>query len=379
MSYDIETIVIGAGVVGLATARALAVAGQEVMVLEKAARIGAETSSHNSEVIHAGLYYKPGSLKARFCVAGKKALYRFCAENGVAVRTCGKLVVAHGENEIAALKDLAANAAANGVDDLTLLDQAETLALEPALACSGALLSPSTGVVDSHGYLQALEGHLTAQGGQVVLNSRVTAVKARAEGGFAITLESGGETTRITAKHLVNAASFGASAIGRSLAESRDGKKPGYEVPGSFMAKGHYFQVSRPMPFKHLIYPMPDGTSLGRHLTFDCGGKAKLGPDFEWVTELDYSFEDPDGARQQTFFEETRRYWPSLEASQLSPDYTGIRPKIHKQGELPPDFAVHGPEDHGHDGFFGLYGFESPGLTSSLAIGDYLTARLLGP
>ena len=373
MSHDIESLVIGAGVVGLAIARSLAAAGQEVLVLERAERIGSETSSHNSEVIHAGLYYKPGSLKARLCVSGKKALYSFCAENGVGVRPCGKLVVATSDDEVPGLAALAENAVANGVDDLTLLERSQALALEPALACAAALLSPSTGVIDSHGYIQALEGHLTSQGGQVVLNSQVTAVAALPGGGFAVEMESAGEAARITAKRLVNAAGFGASTIGQSLGSPRED----YRVPGSFMAKGHYYQLSGPVPFSHLIYPLPGPASLGRHLTFDCGGKAKLGPDLDWVTELDYGFDPDDGARRQAFCEDTRRYWPDLQAEQLSPDYTGIRPKIHRQGEPQPDFAIQGPELHGQAGFIGLYGVESPGLTSSLAIGDHVTELLL--
>lgn len=371
MASDIETLVIGAGVIGLAVGRALAEAGQEVLILERASQIGAETSSRNSEVIHAGLYYPPGSLKARFCVAGKAALYRFASENGVAVTRCGKLVVASRASEIPKLRALAENARANGVDDLVALDETEARTLEPALACTAALLSPSTGVIDSHGLLQALEGHIASRGGQVVLNTRVTGAEPRPGGGFALETDGGGAVGRITCRRLVNAAGLGASAIGALLH-----KGAAYRPPRTHPAKGHYYQVAGRVPFRHMIYPLPEGAWLGLHLTFDCAGKAKLGPDLEWVPAVDYAFDDPDGARRRRFAREARRYWPGLAEAALAPDYTGIRPKIYRRGEPAPDFQVHGPETHGLPGLVGLYGIESPGLTAGLAIGAYVADLL---
>lgn len=370
MTTDVETVVVGAGVVGLAIARALALAGQEVMVLERHDRIGSETSSRNSEVIHAGLYYPPGSLRATLCVAGKEQLYRFCEENGVAHTRCGKLLVATQEAEIEKLEGIAKTAAANGVDDLQRLSGEDVRALEPEVACVAAYLSPSTGVVDSHALMLALEGHLTARGGQVVLNANVTGVSAL-EDGFAINIESGGETSRLVAKTLVNAAGFGATALGRRLAY-----KPGYAVPETFPAKGHYFSLSGRAPFRHLVYPMPQGAWLGVHLTLDVSKRAKFGPDIEWKERVSYDFEDADGKRCARFEAEVRRYWPGLPDGALQPDYVGVRPKIYRQGEPVADFAIHGPAEHGLARLVGLYGIESPGLTSSLAIGAHVGALL---
>ncbi len=371
MSSDIETLVIGAGVIGLAAGCALAEAGQEVLVLEQAALVGSEISARNSEVIHAGLYYPPGSLKARLCVEGKEALYHFCRNNAVTANRCGKLVVATQESEVPKLEALAKNAQANGIDDLVLLSGAEACSLEPALACEAALLSPSTGVLDSHGFMQALEGHITNRAGQVVFNTRVTGAAPQPGGGFALAIESSGETGRITCERLVNAAGLGASEIGACLHF-----EGGYRPPRVYPAKGHYYQIAGRVPFRHLIYPLPEGAWLGLHLTFDCGGKAKLGPDLEWVESADYAFDDPGGARLATFSREARRYWPGLPEGALAPDYTGIRPKIYSKGEPATDFAIHGPETHGLANFVGLYGIESPGLTSSLAIGSYVAELL---
>ncbi len=371
MTADVETVVIGAGVVGLAIARTLALKGQDVLVLERHDRIGSETSSRNSEVIHAGLYYPPGSLRAKLCVSGKQQLYAFCAENGVAHTRCGKLLVATQEVEIAKLEGIAATAHANGVDDLRRLSAEEVRALEPEVACIAAYLSPSTGVIDSHGLMIALEGHLTAQGGQVVLNSTVTGLTAR-DTGFEIAIDSGGETSRLTAKSLVLAAGFGGTELGRQLSY-----EPGYRVPRTYPAKGHYFSLTGRAPFRHLVYPMPQGAWLGVHLTLDVAGRAKFGPDIEWKDEVSHDFEDPEGERRITFEHEIRRYWPGLPDGALHPDYVGVRPKIYRQGEPVADFAIHGPAEHGVPGLVALYGIESPGLTSSLAIGDYV-ATLLG-
>ena len=371
MAADVETVVVGAGVVGLAIARALALKGQEVLVLERHDRIGSETSSRNSEVIHAGLYYPPGSLRARLCVAGKKQLYAFCAENGVAHSRCGKLLVATQDAEIAKLETIAKTASANGVNDLRRMSAEEARALEPEVACVAAYLSPSTGVVDSHGLMLALEGHLTAKGGQVVLNASATRLAQREGVGFEIGIDSGGETSRLTAKILVLAAGFGATQLGRTLAY-----KPGYTVPETYPAKGHYFSLSGRAPFRHLVYPMPQGAWLGVHLTLDVAGRAKFGPDIEWKDAVSYDFEDADGARRARFEAEIRRYWPGLPEDALQPDYVGVRPKIYREGEPVADFAIHGPAAHGVPGLVALYGIESPGLTSSLAIGDTVAALL---
>lgn len=371
MSSDVETIVVGAGVVGLASAFALAQRGRPVMVLERNRRIGAETSARNSEVVHAGLYYPTGSLRARLCVEGKTRLYRFAAENAVAVNRCGKLLVATADEEIARLDAIAATAAANGVDDLVRLGADEARALEPEIACVGAILSPSTGVVDSHGLMAALEAHVTSRGGEVVLDAAVERVATRGDGTFALDVASAGTTSTITAARLVLAAGLGGSALGRTL-RYRDG----YVAPTTYPAKGHYFSLMGRAPFRHLVYPMPSGAWLGVHLTLDVGGHAKFGPDIDWVEAIDYAFDDADGRRRATFEREIRRWWPGLSDDALAPGYTGIRPKLYRPGEPVADFAIHGPERHGVAGLVALYGIESPGLTASLAIGE-LVARLI--
>ena len=373
MPADVETIVIGAGVVGLAIGRALALAGHRVLVLERHGRIGTETSARNSEVIHAGLYYPPGSLRAKLCVSGKGLLYRFCAENGVAHLTCGKLLVATEDSEIPKLEAIAANAKANGVADLRRLPAEEARALEPELSCVAAYLSPSTGVVDTAGLVQAIEGHLTTLGGEVVPNAAATRIDApRSEtADFAIEVASGGETSALTARNVVIAAGLGASALGRTLRYPQ-----GYRVPETYPAKGHYFALSGHAPFRHLVYPMPQGAWLGVHLTFDVARRARFGPDIQWTNGVSYRFEDADGARRARFERAIRRYWPGLPDDALTPDSVGVRPKIYREGEPVADFAIDGPAAHGIPRLVALYGIESPGLTSSLAIGAHVTALL---
>lgn len=371
MSADTETIVIGAGVIGLAAARTLSARGHEVIVLERHDRIGAETSSRNSEVIHAGLYYPPGSLRARLSVAGKAALYRFAAENGVPFNRCGKLLVATTNDEMAELESIAATAAANGVGDLMRLTPSEASALEPEIACVAAFLSPSTGVVDSHSLMLALEGHVTSRRGQVILDSAVTGIACRANGEFALAIDSGGSSATITCRNLVLAAGLGGSALGARLPYPTD-----YKPPHTYPAKGHYFILKGKAPFRHLVYPLPSGAWLGVHLTLDTAGQAKFGPDLDWVEAIDYRFDDPDGRRRAKFGEAIRRWWPGLSEDALQPGYTGIRPKIYRQGEPVADFAIHGPETHGVPRLVALYGIESPGLTASLAIGDHVADLL---
>jgi L-2-hydroxyglutarate oxidase LhgO len=370
VTADVETVVIGAGVVGLAIARALALRGQEVMVLERHDRIGAETSSRNSEVIHAGLYYQPGSLRADLCVAGKELLYRFCAENGVAHTRCGKILVATQDAEIARLEAIAATAATNGVRDLRRLSVEDVNTLEPQVHCVAAYLSPSTGVIDSHGLMLSIEGHLTASGGQVVLNTNVTGLKAPTgeSGDFEIETAAAGETSTLTARNLILAGGLGATALGTMLHYTN-----GYAPPRTYPARGHYFSLSGRAPFRHLVYPMPQGAWLGVHLTLDTAGRAKFGPDIEWMDAANYAFDEQGGERQRRFEAEIRRYWPGLPDGALHPDYVGIRPKIYAEGEPTPDFAIHGPAVHGISRLVALYGIESPGLTSSLAIGAHVS------
>jgi L-2-hydroxyglutarate oxidase LhgO len=313
-------------------------------------------------------------MRARLCVSGKQQLYAFCAENGVAHTRCGKLLVATQQAEIAKLEGIAKTASANGVDDLRRLSAQEARALEPEVACVAAYFSPSTGVVDSHGLMLALEGHLTAKGGHVVLNASASSLAPREDDTFAIEIDSGGETGHMTAKNVVLAAGFGATALGRTLRY-----RPGYAVPETFPAKGHYFSLAGRAPFRHLVYPMPQGAWLGVHLTLDVSGRAKFGPDIEWKDAVSYDFEDADGARRARFEAEIRRYWPGLPANALQSDYVGVRPKIYREGEPVADFAIHGPAEHGVPRLVALYGIESPGLTSSLAIGDYVAALLADP
>lgn len=370
MTPDVETAVIGAGVVGLAVARALAAAGHEVMVLERHDGIGQEVSSRSSEVIHAGLYYPPGSLKARFCVEGRAMLYDFARENGVPHARLGKLLVATAEAERARLDALAATARANGVTDVVPLSAADVRALEPEVACVAGLLSPSTGIVDSHALMLALEGHIRAAGGSVVFNTAVEGLAAPADGPFAIETVSAGERATLTARNLVIAAGLGATRLGAMVAGGR------YEPPTTYPARGHYYVLEGRAPFRHLVYPMPDGAWLGVHLTLDLAGRAKFGPDLEWQEEPSTVFDEADGTRRARFEAEIRRYWPGLPAGRLAPGYVGVRPKIYRSGEPAPDFAIHGEKQHGIPRLVALYGIESPGLTSSLAIGADVAERL---
>jgi L-2-hydroxyglutarate oxidase LhgO len=367
VSADVETIVIGAGVVGLAVARALVLAGHEVMVLEQHALIGSETSSRNSEVIHAGIYYPPGSLRAKLCVRGKELLYAFCAENRVAHARCGKLLVATNEGQLPKLAAIRENAAKNGVTDLEPIDGTAARALEPELACVAALVSPSTGIVDSHGLMLALEGHIEAGGGSVVLRCPVETIERDGAGLFRLT--TGGENPgAITARHLVNAAGLYASKLARTLSHGE-----GYAPPETYYAKGQYYALSGRSPFQRHIYPLPDAAWLGLHATVDIGGRCKFGPDLAWIPVIDYGFE-PEKLRQ--FLDFIRSYYPGLDEGRLHPDYTGIRPKLYREGEPVPDFAIHGPAQHGLDGLVALYGIESPGLTAALAIGEMVEEML---
>lgn len=367
MTADVETIVVGAGVVGLAIARALAVSGQEVLALEQHELIGSETSSRNSEVIHAGLYYPPGSLRATLCVKGKEMLYRFCAENGVPHQRITKLLVATSEAQLPKLKAIKETAEKNGVTDLQPMLGNEARALEPELACVAALLSPSTGVIDSHGFMLALEGHITTHGGQVVLRTLVVAIEIVPNGLFRLTL-GGDAAGQITCKNLVLSAGLHASRLAETIVFPS-----GYRPPPTHYAKGQYYAYSGRSPFSRHIYPMPEGAWLGLHVTVDIGGRCKFGPDIEWIPEIDYSF---DAAKLEKFLGFIRTYYPGLDPTRLHADYTGIRPKLYREGEPVPDFLVHGPKAHGAANLVTLYGIESPGLTAALAIGE-MTVGLL--
>ena len=362
----VDAVVIGAGVVGLAVARALALAGREVVVLEREDAIGTGTSSRNSEVIHAGIYYPPGSLKARLCVAGRLALYAYLAEHGVAHRRCGKLIVATDEAQIAGLEKLKAQASANGVGDLRMLAAREARALEPRLSCVAALESPSTGIVDSHGFMLALRGDAESRGAAIAFRSPLVAGRVAASG---VELEVGGaEPMRLLARTVVNCAGLYAQEVARSIEGF-----PAERIPPSYYCKGNYFSLSGRSPFARLVYPAPESAGLGVHLTLDLAGQARFGPDVEWIERIDY---DVDPERGRVFYEAIRRYWPELKDGSLQPAYCGIRPKIQAQGEPSRDFLVEGPEEHGVAGLVNLYGIESPGLTASLAIGEHVLGLL---
>ncbi|MGZ3293828.1 MAG: NAD(P)/FAD-dependent oxidoreductase [Xanthobacteraceae bacterium] len=358
----VECVVIGAGVIGLAVARRLAQAGREVILLEAAEAIGTVTSSRNSEVIHAGIYYKAGSLMARMCVGGKRALYQYCRDHGIPHRNCGKLIVATTPKETEKLQSIKAHAEANGVDDLKTLSGTEARALEPALNCEAALLSPSTGIIDSHAYMLALRGDAEDAGAACAFHTPL--LHARAAAGR-IELDAGGDTPMsLECRLLVNAAGLGATAVARSI----DGM-PIEQIPPAYLAKGNYFSCSERAPFSHLIYPVPEPGGLGVHLTLDMAGQARFGPDVEWVEKVDYTV---DPARAERFYPAIRRYWPTLPDGALMPSYSGIRPKIVPPAVATQDFLIQGPREHGVDGLINLFGIESPGLTSSLAIADYI-------
>lgn len=364
----IETVVIGAGVIGLATARALALAGQEVVVLEAEAAIGSITSSRNSEVIHAGIYYPAESNKARFCVAGNQALYRFSAEHGVAHVRCGKLIVAADRDQAEALAELKRRAAANGVGDLRFVDRAELAALEPEIVGVRALLSPSTGIIDSHGFMLALQGDAEAAGTMVAFESPLLGGRV-ADGGFELRV-GGAQPIDIHCRRLVNAAGLEAQPTARRLAGLAV-----ETVPPLYYSKGSYYTLTGRSSFRHLIYPMPEPGGLGVHLSIDLGGQARFGPDVEWVDAINY---DVDPARAEGFYQAVRRYWPGLADGALQPGYAGIRPKLVPAGAPAGDFLIQGPRAHSIAGLVNLYGIESPGLTASLAIADHVAGLLEG-
>jgi L-2-hydroxyglutarate oxidase LhgO len=366
----VDAVVIGAGVVGLAVGRALAASGLETIVLERENGIGSGTSSRNSEVIHAGLYYPTGSLKARLCVSGRQRLYGYCERHGVPHRRCGKLLVAVGD-QTAQIESIEVQARRNGVHDLQRLTAAEAQALEPALACTAALLSPSTGIVDSHGLMLAYQGDLERAGGMLALCSPLQAARL---GGAEHVLEVGDDAAmELGARVVVNAAGLWAPGLA-----ARCAGLPAAFVPTAHHAKGNYFSLSGRSPFSRLIYPMPEKAGLGVHLTLDLAGQARFGPDVQWLPdgppdELDYRV---DPARGDVFYAAIRSYWPGLPDGALQPAYSGVRPKLHRPDEPAGDFVIQGPAEHGVAGLVNLFGIESPGLTASLAIADEVLVRL---
>ena len=360
-----ECVVVGAGVVGLAVARALAQQGREVLLLEAANAFGAGTSARNSEVIHAGIYYPQASLKAQLCVHGRDLLYAYCTERHVAHRRCGKLIVATHPAQLAELDAIAARAAANGVHDLRRLDADQARALEPQLRCVGALLSPSTGIIDGHGLMLALLGDLEHAGGLLALNSALDCAQV-VGGGFVLRMHDG---SMLKARCLVNAAGLHAPALAGRIA----GLDASF-VPQAAFAKGNYFALSGRAPFSHLIYPVPEAAGLGVHLTLDLGGQARFGPDVEWVDSPDDLAVDP--RRGEAFYAEVRKYWPALGDGTLLPAYAGIRPKLGEKGAAAGDFVIQGPAVHGLPGLVNLFGIESPGLTSCLALAERVCAEI---
>src|SRR3954463_4240866 len=358
----VDCVVIGAGVVGLAVARSLALAGREVIVVEAAEGIGTETSSRNSEGIHAGIYYPKGSLMAETCVVGRRMLYAYCAEHGVPHRNCGKLIVATNAQESELLASIKGRAEANGVEGMRFLSAAEAMAMEPNLQCTAALLSPATGIVDSHSYMLALQGDAEANGAMLAFFSPVERARATDSG---IELEVGGaEPMKLRARLVVNSAGLHAPTLAARIAGM-----PADKIPTAYYAKGNYFTLSGRSPFSRLIYPVPVPGGLGVHLTVDLGGQARFGPDVEWIDSIDYTV---DPARADSFYAAVRKYWPGLKDGALQPGYAGIRPKTVPKGAPGQDFIVQGPQTHGVAGLINLFGIESPGLTASLAIADHV-------
>jgi len=357
---QVECVVVGAGVVGIAIARRLAVSGREVVILEAADTIGTVTSSRNSEVIHAGIYYPADSLMARLCVSGRRQLYAYCGDHGVPHRRCGKLIVATSTAETEKLAAIRAHAEANGVDDLQSLSGDAARALEPALSCAAALLSPSTGIIDSHALMLALRGDAEEAGAAFAFHAPLERARA-ADGGFELDV-GGAEPMTLGCRLLINAAGLDAPALARTI-----DAMPADRIPTAYYAKGNYFSCGARAPFSRLIYPVPEPGGLGVHLTLDLAGQARFGPDVEWIERIDYQV---DPARAERFYPAIRRYWPALPDGALMPGYAGIRPKIVPPTVAVQDFLIEGPQRHGVAGLINLFGIESPGLTACLAIAD---------
>jgi len=359
----VDAVVIGAGVVGLAIARELAMSGREVVILDAEDAIGTHTSSRNSEVIHAGIYYPKGSLKARACVEGRQRLYEYCASHGVPHRRCGKLIVATNENQLKELEAIRGKAHANGATDVDWIAKDEVARLEPELFCMGALHSPSTGIIDSHALMLAYLGDAEAHGAMLALKSALQ--RARVHQGFELHVAG---SDPIHCEVLVNSAGLRAPTVAKAI----EGY-PAQMAPGEFYAKGNYYSLSGKNPFKRLIYPVPEPGGLGVHVTLDLAGQARFGPDVEWVDRINY---DVDPKRGERFYAAIRRYWPGLPDDALAPGYAGIRPKTAGPKDPAPDFEIQGPKKHGIPGLVQLFGIESPGLTASLALARQVREEL---
>ncbi len=361
---NVDCVVVGAGVVGIAVARALALTGREVIVVEALEAIGTETSSRNSEVIHAGIYYPKDSNMARLCVAGRRALYRYCDEHGVPYNNCGKLIVATTEPERETLASIKGRAEANGVEGMRFLTAAEAMAMEPNLQCTGALLSPTTGILDSHAFMLALQGDAETAGAVFAFHSPVERGRVREDG---IELDIGGaDPMTLRARLVVTSGGLHAPDLARRFEGALYNT-----IPQAYYAKGNYFRLMGRAPFSRLIYPVPVPGGLGVHITLDLGNQARFGPDVEWIDKIDYTI---DHSRGDKFYAAVRRYWPGLKDGALQPDYAGLRPKIVPPGAPAQDFTFHGREIHGIDGLIHLFGIESPGLTAALAIADHVAA-----
>lgn len=370
MTTDVDCVVLGAGVCGLAIARELAISGHDVLIVDQAEAIGTATSSRNSEIIHAGLYYAPGSLKARTCVQGKALLYAYCQERGINHQRIGKLIVASNAAETAQLDAIMQRARANGVTDLTRIDGQHVRRLEPELSAHSALVSPSTGIIDSHALMLTLLGDAENCGAHCVFHTPFCRGRRLSDGNFQ--LEFGGDAPqRLTARTVVNATGLHAPDVARQISNT-----PHDDIPAARYCKGSYFTLAGRAPFQLLIYPVPDEAGLGIHMTRDLGGQARFGPDTEWVDAIDYRL---DATRVDRFYSAIRRYWPDLPDNALQPGYTGIRPKITGPDMPAADFMIHGPADHGVDGLVHLFGIESPGLTACLALARHVSAMLPAP
>ncbi|WP_181705720.1 NAD(P)/FAD-dependent oxidoreductase [Chthonobacter rhizosphaerae] len=365
---EVECIVVGAGIVGLAVARTLAIKGHEVVVLEAESAIGTHTSSRNSEVIHAGIYYPAGSLKAELCVKGRDMLYAYAEAHGIKHKRCGKLIVATTEEQEPGLQGILQAGLTNGVSDLAPIPLALAREMEPEVRCVAALHSPSTGIIDSHGLMLAYQGDAEDHGAMVAFHTPIVRAEVTADG-FRVT--TGGETpTTFSCRMLINAAGLTAPDVARMI--------DGYDhdlAPRAYYARGVYFTLIGATPFRRLVYPIPERAGLGIHVTLDLGGRARFGPDVEWIDSIDYRFDESRAAR---FYEAIRSYWPGLKDGQLSPGYTGIRPKISGPADPAADFLIQGPDRHGVPGLVHLFGIESPGLTSSLALAESVAGSLDG-
>ncbi len=361
-----QCVVVGAGVIGLAIARAAALAGLEVILLEQESDIGTGTSSRNSEVIHAGIYYRTDSLKARLCVSGKEALYDYCADHGVGHDRIGKVIVASNQAELVKLDAIARQADDNGVNDLQHLSQADIAVMEPAIAGIAGLLSPSTGIVDSHGLMLAYQGDAEDRGAMIAFQSPLVTAR-RVDDGFVLDV-GGSSPMELGCRYLINSAGLGAQSVAGAI----KGLDPDH-IPARYLLKGNYFTMTGKSPFSRLIYPIPPDASLGIHLTLDLAGQVKFGPDQEWIDEVDYVV---DPTRGPSFYDAVRQYYPGLADAALSPAYAGIRPKVQAPGEAVADFVIDGPGTHGIPGLVNLFGMESPGLTSSLSIAGYVVEML---